>query len=332
MNMKLLIICLEEEKKRADELRLLLDKLAIYSGILLVKSEEGGRKNIEEQFFAFFNLTTSYGETTAPPADQKALNGQDETPTHVIVISNLAPEWVDFLAGFSCGSHVPFLAYGEDAKKCVPEVFNFCFKMLDTEDALCSYLKSESEAFKKRETDRETKKARNTLLEQGIPVNNNSLSQCVTDGRLDDVVLFFAAGFSPNAKDKNGVPLLNTAARVGNQEIVKFLIEHGALVNQQAEDRDTSALLDSVMGNFYDIMMDLIKAGADVNIQSKDGQTALIVAVGADEANIVEELLKAGANPDISDHMGMSARKYASLFRKTDIMDLFATYAPPKAD
>jgi ankyrin repeat protein len=85
------------------------------------------------------------------------------------------------------------------------------------------------------------------------------------------------------------------------------------------------------MGKFDDITTVLINAGADANIQSKDGQTALIVAVGADEEGTVEVLLKAGANPDIADHMGMSARKYASLFRKTVLMDLFNTYAPVKA-
>jgi hypothetical protein len=331
MNIKLLIICLEEEKDRADQLRLMLDKMAIYSGILLAKLEEGGRSNIEKQFFAFFNLPVPNANAAAPPVNQKALDSQDETPTHVMIISNLAMEWVDFLAGFSCGSHVPFLAYGEDARKCVPEVFNFCFKMLDSEDALCSYLNAENEAFKKMETDRETQRARNTLLEQGIPVNNNSLGQCVTEGRLDDVELFFAAGFSPETKDKTGVPLLNLAARAGNLEIIQFLLKAGAPVNLRAEDRDTSALIDSVMGKFDDITTVLINAGADANIQSKDGQTALIVAVGADEEGTVEVLLKAGANPDISDHMGMSARKYASLFRKTVLVDLFNTYAPVKA-
>ena len=157
------------------------------------------------------------------------------------------------------------------------------------------------------------------------------MAQCVADGRLDEIALFFGAGFSPDTKDKNGVPLLNIAARAGNLEIIQFLLKAGAPVNLRAEDRDTSALIDSVMGKFDDITTVLINAGADANIQSKDGQTALIVAVGADEESTVELLLKAGANPDISDHMGMSARKYASLFRKAVLVDLFNTYAPVKA-
>ena len=330
MNMKLLIICLEEEKERADQLRLQLDKMAIYSGILLVKSEESGRRNIEKQFFAFFNLPNSNVNSAAPPADQKALETVDETPTHVMIISNLAPEWVDFLAGFSCGSRVPFLAYGEDAGKCVPEVFHFCFRILDTEEAYLSYLNTESEVLKKKATDRETQKARETLLDEGIPVNNNSLAQCVTDGRIDEATLFFAAGFSPNVKDKTGVPLLNIAARTSNFEMAMFLLKAGADVNLLAEDRNTSALIDSVMVKQYDLVVELIKAGADLNVQSKTKQTALIVAVGADLANMVEALVKAGADPDIADSMGMSARKYATLFRKTALVELFNAHAPEK--
>ena len=330
--MKLLIICLEEEKERANVLRLLLDKMAIYSGILLAKSQEGGRRNIEKQFFAFFNLHVSDADAAKAPVDDKALDVVDETPTHVMIISNLAPEWVDFLAGFACGSRVPFLAYGKDAKKCVPDVYSFFFKILENKDALRSYLNTESEIFKKRETDRETQKARDTLLEEGIPVNNNSLAQCVAEGQINEVALFFSAGFSPSVKDKTGIPLLNIAARKGNRDITRLLLDAGADINLLADDRGTSALIDSVMVKQYDLMMDLIKAGADLNVQSKDKQTALIVAVGADQINMVEALVKAGADPDISDSMGMSARTYASLFRKTAITEIFKNNAQDKKD
>jgi ankyrin repeat protein len=78
-------------------------------------------------------------------------------------------------------------------------------------------------------------------------------------------------------------------------------------------------------------MKDLVKAGIDVNLRSKDGQTALIVAVGAGEEKMAEALLKAGADPDISDSLGASARKYAVLFHRSSMLALFETYAPEKA-
>jgi ankyrin repeat protein len=86
--------------------------------------------------------------------------------------------------------------------------------------------------------------------------------------------------------------------------------------------------MDGVMGNHLELVNELIEAGADVNIKSKSGQTALTVAAGASEVKMTEALLKAGADPDITDSLGASARKYATLFRNSSIIDLFKTYAP----
>ena len=55
---------------------------------------------------------------------------------------------------------------------------------------------------------------------------------------------------------------------------------------------------------------------------SSDGQPILVLAVGNGDAKIVEVLLKAGANPDIQDSMGMSARSYANLFKKADLVKI----------
>jgi ankyrin repeat protein len=52
------------------------------------------------------------------------------------------------------------------------------------------------------------------------------------------------------------------------------------------------------------------------------------VAVGAGNEKIVEILIKAGADTDISDSLGVNAKKYAVLFHKEAIIQLFDTYAP----
>jgi len=184
---------------------------------------------------------------------------------------------------------------------------------------------------KKQETARGTIKAQKTLLQMGISVTAESLSQCVGEGCVEEVSFFLTAGFSPNTKNKSGIPLLNIAARAGSRESIRFLIKSGAELNLQSDDRGTTALLDSVIGNNFDLVNDLLEAGADVNIKSKDGQTALIVAAGASEEKMVDALLKAGADPDISDSLGVSARKYAKLFNKSSIMSLFDIYAPQKS-
>ena len=335
--MRILLIYTEKGSDNYTLLRELLEKKKIRLETLAVKSSED---TDIKQFTGFFESVNSGGkdEHQMDIPDNESLtagipknNEQgNEFPTHVVILSPLSRKWFDFLAGFSCGSHVPLLVYGHDAIAGISKEFSAFFTFLESEVSLQTYLEAEYEAFKKQEAAREIIRAQQTLLHMGIPVNGESLAQCVSEGHIREVSYFLAAGFSPDTRNKAGVPLLNIAARKGNREIMRYLIMAGAQLNLKADDRGTSALSDGVMGKHSELVIDLINAGVDVNIKSKDGQTALIVAVGACEEKVVEALLKAGADPDISDSLGASARKYAALFNKKAILDLFETYASPK--
>jgi uncharacterized protein len=290
--MKVFLICLEEEKDKALQLVNLLEKTGIYSETHLIKNKDEGLKAIENF-------------------------------SHVAVLSALGPGWIDFLAGFFCGSHTPIFAYGNVAIESIPEVFAFCFKFLFTEEQLQEYIHGEYETFKKNEAAAESNHARQALLDRGVPTTDESLAQCVAEDKADDVALFFAAGFSPDIKDKKGIPLVCIAARNGNLNTLKLLLYIGAQVNQIAEDRGSNALFDSALIRNKEIVKVLIEAGANVNIQSKDGQTALIVVVGAGDEDIVELLVKAGADSDIKDALGVSARKYATIFGNKNMLAMF---------
>jgi len=290
--MNILLIYLEEEKENALQLVSFLEKMGISLKMLLIKSKDEGRKVIENF-------------------------------THVAILSALGPGWIDFLAGFFCGSHLPILVFGEKAIKNIPDVYAFCFKSFDTETKLHNYLTEEYEAFKKNEAALETNHARQTLLDMGIPTTNDAFALCVSEGKEEEVSLFLAAGFSPDIKDKKGVPLLNLSARNEHLNILKFLLHAGAQVNLVAGDRGSTALFDSSVVKNKDMIKALIEAGADMNIQSKDGQTALVVVVGAGDEEIAEMLVKAGADPDIKDALGVSARKYATIFGNSKMLAMF---------
>jgi len=90
-----------------------------------------------------------------------------------------------------------------------------------------------------------------------------------------------------------------------------------------AEDRGSTPLIDSAMGRHKEVIKILIDAGADVNIKNRDGQTALIIVVGAGDVEITEILVKAGADPDIEDAFGVSARMYANIFKSEKIKAIF---------
>jgi len=322
MNMRILLIHSEKDQEVINRLGSLLEKTKAAVEMLPVQPQNSTGGDIRKQFAAFFNSTDS--EEKDKPAN--------DALTHVLVVSPIAQRWLDFLAGFSYGSRLPLMVHGEEAIAAIPVEFATFFRLLNTEKSLSDYFEAENEAFEKWKAASEIIKARDTLLQMGIPVTGEALAGCAGEGGIREVTLFLAAGFSPDTRNKAGVPLLNIAARKGNAEILRLLIHAGAQLNSQADDRGTSALIDSVMGKKYILVSDLVKAGAELNIRSKDGQTALVVAVGAGDEMMVETLLKAGADPDISDNMGVSARKYATLFRKSAITTLFDTYASKGTD
>jgi ankyrin repeat protein len=65
-----------------------------------------------------------------------------------------------------------------------------------------------------------------------------------------------------------------------------------------------------------------IENGAELEITSKSGQTALILATGNGHLDCAGILIEAGADCDTSDSMGLSARKYAQLYQIDELLKL----------
>ncbi|MDR2738838.1 MAG: ankyrin repeat domain-containing protein [Treponema sp.] len=230
-----------------------------------------------------------------------------------------------FAAGFALGACLPLVFYGEGSPSLAPR-FVKNFSQFTNDAEFLAYMVREAEEWKRDHT---LKQARSSLLERGMPVTVDYLGRCIAEKNGEAVALFLQAGFSPDTLDKTGVPLLCLASRSGDREIVKLLLKNGASVNLPARDRGGSALIDAALGKYSDILGDLLKVGADTDVKTKDGQSALIIAVGLNDEPAVELLLKAGANADDPDSLGASARKYAALFNRSGMAKLFAAYAPP---
>jgi hypothetical protein len=300
--MKFLVLHEEGEHKTADRMR----------GKLTERNIETGIFSAGEEWSDFESI----------------LNGPLAGVSHIILIISgaVSRSWVSFIAGYSFARELPLLFYGGGPESSGPVISKCCIP-IKNETALFQYIEEELRIYSSRE---DRKRAKYDLLEDGIPVNEESFANCVIGGNGKAVSLFIEAGFSPNVRDRFGVPLLNLAARTGNRNIVKILLKAGVQVNQQAGDRLSSALIDAVSGKFHGIVRDLLAAGADVNLKSRDGQSALILAVGLNDEISAEILLKAGANADEPDALGASGRQYASLFNKPGMAALFNIYAPQK--
>ncbi len=168
--------------------------------------------------------------------------------------------------------------------------------------------------------------AKKKLLDKGIPYTQDCFATYIAKNKIQIFNDFLEAGMDINSRDDLGTPILNVACRNDNYEFVTKILDLGADINAVSLDRGYTAVMDSVWRGNEKITSYLIKKGAELNTINKEGQTNLILAVGANRYNICKLLVENGSDPDVKDQMGMSAYTYACLFKKTSIAELLKPY------
>jgi ankyrin repeat protein len=78
-------------------------------------------------------------------------------------------------------------------------------------------------------------------------------------------------------KDSNGFTPLMLASYYGYTPIVKYLLEHGAKVDQR-DNKGGTALIYASYYDYYDIVQLLLEFNASVNMQNSEGHTAFYYA------------------------------------------------------
>jgi len=160
------------------------------------------------------------------------------------------------------------------------------------------------------------------LLEAGAHVNHISTrwngSLLDTAVRLGDpqilrTLLEAGADVEDSGRiEKYGtLPPLETAARDGNIEIGRVLLEHHAHVNRQSSRRGNTALHTASKFGQYEFVELLINAGAALHLKNSWGGTALHAATSSGEANVVRLLIAAGADVHLKDNHGRSSLQLA---------------------
>ena len=211
----------------------------------------------------------------------------------------------------------------------IKELYNLSFLQKDsivylkTKNEFLNYIKQKYESISLNDTKRSSKKK---LLEKGIPFTPDCFGTYIAKDKTDICNLFISGGIDINSRDENGTPMINIAVRNDNEELVKKIIKLGADINAVSEDRGYTPVMDAVWRGNLELTKLFIKEGAELNTINKEGQTNLVLAVGANKTKIIEALAKAGADPDIKDQMGMSAYGYASLFKKEEILSILEPY------
>lgn len=247
-----------------------------------------------------------------------------EESDHAMIFSNSIDSdanLISFVAGFYTGRKNTVFVAGNKAAICnlgVPA--STCF---ENEDALFNALKKSYVLLSKAQAKRE---AYEYLFEKGMPFTPDSFGACVSKDKLDLCQCYVTAGMNVNVRTSEGTPMLNLAVRAEHFDCVTWLLEKGADINAVSEDRGYTAIMDSVWRGNKKLVEFFVSKGATLGTISKEGQTMLVLAVGAGRTDICKILVENGESPDIPDAMGMSAYAYAKLFKKEEIVAILEKY------
>ena len=133
------------------------------------------------------------------------------------------------------------------------------------------------------------------------------LHAAVQLGRIEVIELLLDAGADVNLTTSSGDTALILAGRNGNSAVIGALLERGGSVEIDARDvLGRTALMNAATSGppppadsrRLDAVSRLLEAGADVNLSTTDGMTALRFAVDRGFRRIEEALLAAGAADD----------------------------------
>ncbi len=115
-----------------------------------------------------------------------------------------------------------------------------------------------------------------------------------------------------NAQDAQGDTALIWATRREYKSAVDILLRHKANANLQDTSRMTALLYaTAAVDDLHDILAALINHGANVNIATPEGLTALMIAALNGKLDCVNLLLNANANINVQDPQGKTALAYA---------------------
>ena len=150
-------------------------------------------------------------------------------------------------------------------------------------------------------------------------------------GDLPVVRELIAKGVSVNAVNHVGGTALMSACASYRSEMVGFLLQAGAEVNMKTNDGKTALHVavgssPSLPEKQRDCVRLLLKHGAQVDALDKSGGTALMDAAWFGCLPSVLELLTAGASLKIKDAQGRTAKDLASLKKRDGIINAISKH------
>lgn len=141
----------------------------------------------------------------------------------------------------------------------------------------------------------------------------------------DSVSGLLGLGADPNLRTDAG-SAVELAAILEDTRYLRALLEHGGDVDTAIGKSGRTVLFETVLHERMDNLQLLVERGANVNHQSKSGESLLIYAISSDSYKAALELLKLGADPTIEDRWGYDAYEIFDKYAGKGLEKGSATY------
>jgi len=123
--------------------------------------------------------------------------------------------------------------------------------------------------------------------------NNCGKTVLIDSGSIEQTRLFLEAGADPDIQDENGNTALICLNSINPNNLLVEAMTIGLDLNSSR-----------IISKYVELTKLLLEAGANPNIQNKNGDTALMLSKSAEQSQV---LLEAGANPNIQNMNGDTA-------------------------
>ena len=152
----------------------------------------------------------------------------------------------------------------------------------------------------------------------------SKISKAIERGDLEAFKREVKKNININKADEHGTTLLMMAACNKNTDIVRYLLDNGALVNMKEIHMGATALHYAIkFGGKLESVKLLLERGASCNEKTSDGETPLMHAIVSHREDIVKVLLEdKNINIEEKDLDGCTAWGYALKSKQPEINSL----------
>lgn len=148
--------------------------------------------------------------------------------------------------------------------------------------------------------------AKSMIKLKDYAVDAKGLFQAIKNNDVIILNAFFDAGVDPNSQNDSGETALNFAIQNAETKTVKVLMEK-ANINLQDKNSNSPLHL-ALQKNKDEIFNALMEKGADVNVTGRDktvtNQSVLYLAIIRGREDIAQQVIAKGADPNIADSEG----------------------------